>query len=85
MCAEGRVSPLVLLDGDDISMRVKEDRREGRVRARPLEENKWLAIDELNGLRFKTDGFGLGNEEIGCFLISGAGLGGVNLEVLLES
>lgn len=84
MSSERRVRPLVVLGRNDVGVRIEEDRREIGVRTRPFEEDQRLALHEFNCLGFEGEGFGLGDDEIGSFVVVGVRLDGVNLKVLLE-
>ena len=62
MGPEGRVGPLFMLDWNDIGVRVEEDVRE--VGAWPFKEDERLGLDELEGLGFKGERFGLRENEL---------------------
>ena len=62
MGPEGRVGPLFMLDWNDIGVRVEEDGRE--VGAWPFKEDERLGLDELEGLGFKGERFGLRENEL---------------------
>lgn len=85
MSSKRRVRPFVMLEWNNIGMRIEKDRRKIRVQTRPFEEDERLAHDEFDGVVFKGERFGLRNDEIGCFIVLGIGLNGVDLKVSLES
>lgn len=79
------VGPFLLLDGNDVGVGVEEDRGEFGIGAEPLKEDDRLALDALLGLALEGKIPSLGEDEIGCLCILGAGLGRIDLEVALES
>ena len=84
MGLEGVVGPLVMFGRNDVGVGVEEDGREVGVGAWPFHEDEWLALDELDGLGLEGEGVSLRREELGGFVVARGGLGGVDLEVLLE-
>lgn len=65
MGPEGRVGPLVMLDWNDVGVRVEEDGREVGIGAWPFEEDERLGLDEIEGLGFEGERFGLRENELG--------------------
>lgn len=66
--------PFTLLRRHDVGVGIEENGREGRVSPGPLEEQQGLPLGELENLRIEGEGFGLGSDEIGGFVVAGIGM-----------
>lgn len=83
--AEGVVGPLGVLGGNDVGVGVKEDGGKVWVCALPFQNNQRLPFHKLYALGFQREPFPFRYQKFRCFLVSRAGLGSVDFQVLLES
>lgn len=83
--AEGVVSPLGVLGGNDVGVGVEEDGGKVGICALPFQKNQRLPFNKLYALGFQREPFPFRYQKFRCFLVSRAGLGSVDFQVLLES